>query len=189
MKKDANLHTSKTSNFDLSEPELTHELQWAKEKIAKGDKRYILYALSFYLMHDPYVPEWLHDAFFDAYNKGRGYEIRSWDDVFGKPMEKGVDLITQRGRFQKRWQIFHRIRQQNKTGNSLKDLFVSVGKEFGVSKTVAEELYYEVRNLRRAPFSKPSWPDDERAHSQKGRQSHTGKSTKLPGRQRTAGAP
>ena len=80
----------KKNKFDLSEPDLDPELQWAKEKIAKGDKRFILPALANYLSIDPDLPEWLHEAFFDAYNKGHSYKIRSWDEVFGAPVQSGV---------------------------------------------------------------------------------------------------
>jgi hypothetical protein len=128
------------------------EVDLAKAEFEKGDKRFLLIGLFWFIFQNPSVPDWLEEAFVDAFEKGRGYEIKSWDEVFGKPQKKGANLDSRRHKYKKRWEIFHRVRLRNKAGEPIgKELFAAVGKEFGVSGTTAEELYYKVRKLRSSP--------------------------------------
>lgn len=44
------------------------------------------------------MPDWLAVAFCDAYAQVRNREARSWDDVFGKPVPKGMKIADWRMR-------------------------------------------------------------------------------------------
>jgi len=73
------------------------------------------------------------------------YKVKSWDDVFGRPLEKGKRLKTERRNMEIASPIERRISDLHKAGKAIdKSLFAEVGKEFGVSGTIASELYYEL---------------------------------------------
>jgi hypothetical protein len=56
------------------------------------------------------VPEWLRVAFLDAYEARARFEIRSWDEVFGKPVPKGTHLETERRNAELRPLILERVK-------------------------------------------------------------------------------
>ena len=71
------------------------------------------------------------------------YKVKSWDDVFGKPLAKDKRLATERRNMEIADPIWRYVRKLQEAGRRIgKQLFAAVGKEFGVSGTVAEEIYY-----------------------------------------------
>lgn len=116
-------------------------LEKGKEHYEKGDKSELLYCLSHCIVHDVQIPDWLNRAFREAYDTGR--LSKSWDDVFGKPLGKGKRLVTARRNDALESPIFESVQDRHKNGEAIdKNLFDSVGREFGVGGTVASELYY-----------------------------------------------
>jgi hypothetical protein len=86
------------------------------------------------------APPWLRDAFNEASRTVK----KSWDEIFEPPIPKGAHpyraaLSLKIGR-----RLAERIKFLNeKEGRPLTELFEEVGKEFGVSGSVARDLYYE----------------------------------------------
>ena len=102
------------------------------------------------------VPKELSDAFVERYLRGRKGEIRSWDEVFGRPVAKGAHLPTERKRARLRWTIIERVKALKAGGKRIdKDLFEKVGKELKISGTTASDIYYDEQSrwLRRDPRS------------------------------------
>jgi hypothetical protein len=121
-------------------------LEKGRELYEAGDKSEILYCLNWCIMNRDPIPDWLARALKAAYTAASAHEIKSWDEVFGKPLKKGKQLATERHKAKVAWSLFWRVEELHGAGKSIdKDLFATVGKEFGVGGTVAAELYYEVR--------------------------------------------
>ena len=75
----------------------------------------------------------------------------SWDDVFGQPHPKGTHLEQLRLRWSVAFPIWIAVEEARSCGEKVDDgLFKKVGKEFGVSKTVANQIYYAMKNFNDA---------------------------------------
>lgn len=125
-------------------------LEAGRERYEAGDKSQLLHCLDFCLRSDPPVPvpPWLREAFHDAYHAGASYQIKSWDEVFGRPLKKGGQLASERRKYLAKAELFETIYL---SGKPLDDsLFALVGKKFGFSSTVAKELYYQALGEMRA---------------------------------------
>ena len=119
------------------------ELEKGKKLYEQGDKDQILYWLSFCIKNHRPIPDWLEQAFLKAYHAGRMFEIKSWDDVFGKPLKKGKRLATERRNMKLTRLIFERVCDLQKAGKPIdQELFAAVGKELSVSGSVVRDLYY-----------------------------------------------
>jgi hypothetical protein len=79
-----------------------------------------------------------------ACEKVYGFEVESWDEVFGRPLKKGGRLNAERRNLAIKYRVHRRVRELNEAGRGLgKNLFDEVGKEFGINGTLVSELYYE----------------------------------------------
>ena len=97
------------------------------------------------------IPPWLKQAFQNAYGAKSAYKIKSWDEVFGRPLKKGIRLARERRNNRIANDIYERVVERHIAGEPIdKNLFEAVGKNFGVGGTVASELYYEVKELEEA---------------------------------------
>jgi hypothetical protein len=120
-------------------------LKRGEARYRQGDKTQILYCLNYCIMNNLPVPAWLARAFGDALHAVHTYKVKSHDDVFGRPLKKGQQLATQHHRMKIAASVFDRVRELNKAGEPIgKELFASVGKEFGIGSTAVSELYKEV---------------------------------------------
>lgn len=128
-------------------------LSEGKKLYDQGDKTQILKCLSSCLYYDRPIPPWLKQAFQNAYRAKSAYTIKSWDEVFGRPikLKKGARLETERrNRSEISSDIYKRVVERHGAGEPIdKELFASVGKDFGVGGTIASQLYYAVVNARR----------------------------------------
>jgi hypothetical protein len=124
----------------------TRFLKKGRELYEQGDKAELLYCLHFCIINQVAIPPWLRTAFSDARYASIAYKIKSWDEVFGKPLKKGKRLATERRKMEIIGLLNKRIRDRHEAGEPLETLFREVGKDFGVGSTVAKELYYEMEN-------------------------------------------
>ena len=119
-------------------------LERARLQYEQGHKRQLLYCLDFCLRNNVQVPPWAKQGLSNALDAANSYGIKSWDEVFGKILPKGKRIATQRRHAEISWDLFSRVGDLHKAGAAIDEgLFEKVGKEFGVGKTVASELYYE----------------------------------------------
>jgi hypothetical protein len=89
------------------------------------------------------VPVWAQKALIEAIARANSFDVKSWDEVFGRLLEKGKHLRVERRRLALPKRIFERVRERHKAGESItRDLFERVGGEFGVKRTEAEKIYY-----------------------------------------------
>ena len=96
------------------------------------------------------MPEWAQRAFEAAMMKVELLEVKTLEEVFGRPLAKGKQLANERIRLHALSKVFFLVHDHRQAGEGIgKELFAAVGKEVGVSATVAEELYYEACRLDR----------------------------------------
>jgi hypothetical protein len=122
-------------------------LEKGRELYEAGDKSELLYCLSHCLGYGRPVPDWLRKAFRDAEHLVRSCQVKSWDDVFGRPFKGGdARLARQRHIYLATQKVFEAICDRHAAGEALDDkLFASVAREYGVGgSTAAKEIYYEI---------------------------------------------
>jgi hypothetical protein len=61
-----------------------------KQYVEEGKRLAIIEAIRRCAIRKLPLPDWAAEAFVDCYNKVMGYEVASWDDVFGNPLPKGM---------------------------------------------------------------------------------------------------
>ena len=85
------------------------------------------------------VPPWVQEKFRAAIDKFHRREIKS--------LLKGKQLATEQRKLRLAGPIYQRVYERHMAGEPVtKALFDEVGKEVGVSGTVAAEIYYELKN-------------------------------------------
>jgi hypothetical protein len=120
-------------------------LERLRQRFEAGDKAMLLYSLNHCLTNNLPIPPWLATAFREACEKGHRLKVKSWDEVFSPPLKKGQQIEAARRKMEKAEPLFDLISERRKAGASInKELFETVGKEVGLSGTVAEEIYYGV---------------------------------------------
>jgi hypothetical protein len=121
-----------------------HQLERARLRYAQGKKSELLYWLHYCVMNNREIPAWIKEGLFKALEAAHSYKIRSWNEVFGPPVPKGRRLKTARRNQEIAFNVFGRVQALHKAGQPIGEiLFEEVGKEFGIKKTLASQLYYE----------------------------------------------
>lgn len=135
--------------FKLFNQQLALEYLPELEKSFKaGDKFALLQAISECALHDLVLPDWAAMAFLEGYYSVINLRSGSWDDAFGKPFKKGMHLDQARTRRQARLKVYLAVRRilASEPHTPIDDhLFDRVGKECNVSRSVANQLYYQQR--------------------------------------------
>src|SRR5262249_15284543 len=95
------------------------------------------------------MAQWVTNALRDNFDRARNGEIESWEDVFGKPWGRGQRraALTRRRQVELWWQIRTLREKEGVAINN--ELFERVGKDFGLSRSVASRFYYEVEKYGR----------------------------------------
>jgi hypothetical protein len=117
----------------------------------QGDKAELLFWLEWCIENHHPIPAWVERAFRSACAAARKHKIKSWDEVFGRPLKKGKRLATARRNREITGQIVDRVLERHEAGKPIdkelfdavgKDLLAGDGKKHSVSGTVAAEIYY-----------------------------------------------
>jgi hypothetical protein len=116
-----------------------------KRQFEAGDKSVLLFAIHACLESRRPMPEWLRIAFFNACEAAEGFEIKSWDEVFGPPVPKGTHLKTEKRNAALRFLIVKRVQAEKPID---KGLFDKIGQELNppLSGTTVSEIYYDERS-------------------------------------------
>ena len=144
---------------DGCEGRLLPLFRWiALGQIARLEKEFVagsgfalMQAIRLCANHDLILPPWVADGFIRGFDKALNYRVRTWDEAFGSPHPKGTNLFSARQRKAKRGRVFSRVTEilAADPKRAVDDgLFAEVGAQpdIALSKTVCNELYYEVRN-------------------------------------------
>jgi hypothetical protein len=121
-------------------------LEQLRKNYEQGDKAAIMHGLEHCLWHHTPIPPWLECALNSAITKVKYFEVKSWDDVLGRPIEKGKRIATAQRNLDIAFDLYERVCERHKAGAAIsKPLFEDVGAEFNISGTVASEIYYQVK--------------------------------------------
>jgi hypothetical protein len=94
------------------------------------------------------LPEWLRRAFLDAYEARARFEIRSWNEVFGRPVPKNTHFETEKRNAELRFLIIERVEALKAEYPVDKGLFAKIGRELNppLKGTTVSEIYYDERS-------------------------------------------
>jgi hypothetical protein len=137
-------------------------LEILKQKSDAGNGTAILMAVyQCALMRKP-LPEWLREAFIKAYELVTAFEVRSWDDAFGKPQfgtQKGGAHLNRRKEYAElRYVVAVRVALRTSKEKISPNLFAKIGRELGVSKNKASDAYYKFGGKQFAESIEPLVP-------------------------------
>lgn len=129
---------------------LAEILDILKERFEAGDRSVLLYAIYHCLLMNRPLPEWLRLQFLHTYEAHARFEIRSWDEVFGRPVSKGTHLETEERNAELRYLIIERVEALNAKGPIDKGLFEKIGRGLNppLSGTTVSKIYYDERTRR-----------------------------------------
>jgi hypothetical protein len=110
-----------------------------------------LEAVAWFLFSDRPVPDWAIVAFRHAYSRGSLGEIKSWDEVFGKPQTKPQnDKLIHHLKAQ--YEIWHMVAEAKQQGTPIDNaLFDDIGSRVGCGRSTAWVLYEKARKYRGEP--------------------------------------
>jgi hypothetical protein len=140
-------------------------VEHCREAIEDGDYenllRAVLWATYAYRKPNPYAPGgfygfycpgFLETALQDAVMRGIRGEVRSWDEVFGKPVKKGVHIKGKMLRRVLTAPIIQRVEELSLQKVPKPELFKQVGQEMkniagsAVSGKLVQKIYYDPTN-------------------------------------------
>jgi hypothetical protein len=121
-----------------------------KRSFEAGDKSTLLWTIYACLDLGRPIPEWTRAAFLEAYEAADRFEIRSWEEVFGRPVPKSMHLQPNMRNAQLRWRVIERVQALRaeawKVNN---DLFNQVAQDLKISSgALAREIYYANRSRK-----------------------------------------
>jgi hypothetical protein len=120
-----------------------------KRSFEAGDKSTLLWTIYACLDMRRPIPEWVRVAFLNAYEARGRFEIRSWDEVFGRPVPKSTHLKPNKREAELRLIIVEHVEALAAKQKVNNELFKEVGKEWGINSTRVKEIYYS--NRRHTP--------------------------------------
>jgi hypothetical protein len=113
------------------------------------DNKILLFAIHYCAMDGFAIPKWCAIPYLNAFRDVWHHRKKSWDDTFGSPHKKGARLGALQEKRQKKYAVYSQIskmKSMNPDTPTDRSLFDQVGKEFGVSGSLAEKYYYDVKN-------------------------------------------
>jgi hypothetical protein len=116
-----------------------------------GDKSVLLNTIYQCLESGRPVPEWARLAFLDAWEAALRYEIKSWDQVFDRPVPRGTHLKTKRRNEALLPEIVRRVEARVAEKKPIdKGFFEKVARDLKIKGikggTTISNIYYDPRN-------------------------------------------
>jgi hypothetical protein len=121
-----------------------------RETVLAGDGLALLGALRICANFDLAMPDWLAQEFIQRYDHVLNCDVKSWDEAFGRPYEKGAHLNALRKRRRLRFAVYNAVVEITKANPEQpidEGLFGTVGAKLHIGKTMAAELYYEAKRM------------------------------------------
>jgi hypothetical protein len=114
----------------------------------EGDRRAVLDMVFLCAGDGRPIPEWARGELLNLETEVRCGRVKSWDDVFGRPVKKGAQLGAIRRRHELRHKVWFAVHKRLEAGSSIEpDLFDAVGEELGISGAIAREVYYDLKKV------------------------------------------
>jgi hypothetical protein len=132
---------------------MAQELRKLYDDHKEGDNLSVIKGLSICIQYDLPIPQWCAKGFLTGVQEVNMCRAKSWDDVFGRPYQKGAHLSALMKRKMYRAKVWFRIQDLKKQNPAIaldEHLFESVGREFGIGgKTLTQDYYYEFEEFMR----------------------------------------
>ena len=97
-------------------------------------------------MNDFPMPEWCAMAYIAAFRDVKQFRAGSWDDVFGRPHQKGTHLEAKRQKREKEAAVYLMVKELKEADPETPIdgyLFEKIGRSLAIgSKTLTENYYY-----------------------------------------------
>jgi hypothetical protein len=124
------------------------ELEALKDKFNSGENSALLDAIFICARGIIPLPDWVADNYVERYKKILKFEVRTLDDAFGSPLDKGANLNALNKKKNIALNIWSSVLIAAESGTAIDDeLFEEVGKKYNVGKTLAKEYYGELKAL------------------------------------------
>jgi hypothetical protein len=119
-----------------------------RESIDAGDGGAVLAAVGECAREDLVMPGWLAEEYLRRWRLVTHAYVPSWDDAFGLPWPKGIKrshLARKRHRYVARLAVFNAVTDfvRSNPAAPLDPEWDRIAREAGVSKSVAQDLYYK----------------------------------------------
>ncbi len=127
-----------------------HQLDDLEERFVKGEKFALMEALYICSSSDLPIPDWAAKAYTKCFNQVRWAYVGSWDEAFGRPFEKGTHVAKIRRHDRLKVEVYIKLRRYLKNNPDVpidEHLFELIGKEVGISRSLANKLYYEGKDF------------------------------------------
>ena len=134
-------------------------LEQHRKRYEQGHKDELLACLVTCLLSGAPIPAWLRDEFVQAHRAVMTFE-KSWNDVFGRPLPKGMQRAKARRELEIAYEICtrvqerHNVKKLNKAGKLKKtpidkELFAEVGKSLNpkIGGTRVYEIYSKFKDM------------------------------------------
>src|SRR5829696_3617536 len=113
-----------------------------QRRFENGDRTALMDAVRTCAESGVLQPDWLATEIISAVTKARSYEIKSWDDVLGRPPSPKFNdhRDAERKQIHMMWMVWMRVEELSKAEKiSGDDLFAAVGPEFGIGKKLCKK--------------------------------------------------
>ena len=118
-------------------------IESGRAEIESGNYRTLMITLWVAACRREPIPHWLVRALGTVVNAAVTHQVKSWDDMLGRPLKKGERLKQKRRHLEISYPLWQRVQEAKRQGKGIdRELFDSIGKEFGISGALAEKIYY-----------------------------------------------
>lgn len=119
-------------------------LQELQARYVNGDQWALMAAIRECARTGLPMPDWVATSYIRAFDTVLDYRAKSWDDVFGRPIPGGANLVAMRRRRYRQTAIWLAVVQAIEKAPQLpvdSGLFENVGNAHGISGSEAQRLY------------------------------------------------
>lgn len=116
-------------------------------RLDQGDRGELLRFINWCFHQRKGVPAWAQARLDDAVTRVADFEVKSWDEVFGRPLKKGNQLAAARRKsIQVAAEVWRCANARRRAGEPVDNVFfAAIGKELGIGgATVVSDIYYAI---------------------------------------------
>ena len=121
----------------------------------EGDKSRLLAAIRFCGKYKLIMPDWVVNEFRTGTDPWFKYEVKELGEALGVG-RKGVHLAAEKKKHKLKYKVYNKITDAKFADKKkpIEELFVEIGKELHLGKTLVSEYYYEAKSYLEPDFRK-----------------------------------
>ncbi|MBI3528211.1 MAG: hypothetical protein HY067_09595 [Betaproteobacteria bacterium] len=134
----------------LAQWQAARKVSEIEKRVEQGDSFALFWAIRFCSFHGIVLPPWLAQKYVECFDKIVNHEAKSWDEAFGRPFRKGLQI--QKLKLGEKWRLLvwtTVIRERNNNSKLAigPKLFEKVAKELKLGAPTVKKYYYETEKL------------------------------------------